>query len=121
LGSRVKVLMVEDDEVIADALSFMLTGAGFSVEVAHSGREGLAMVETFAPDVVVIDLSLPDVGGDVVAFTIRSDWPEMGLIISTGHDRPAQLERLLGDGRTLFLQKPYDVDSLEAMIRGLAD
>jgi two-component system OmpR family response regulator len=110
-------LLVEDDEAVALAIRDMLAADGFDVRVVHFGRQVIGNIVRERPDVIVFDLMLPDVGGGVVATAVRKAWPDLPIIISTGHERPPDLEPFLREPGVAFLQKPYDIDDLARAIR----
>src|SRR3982750_1507640 len=66
-----KVLVVEDEPDLRELLAYNLTAAGFNVQATENGTEGLAAVQKFAPDVVLLDLMLPDIPGTEVCRRIR--------------------------------------------------
>lgn len=110
------VLVVEDEPAIAELVEDALSMHGFSVEVAHDGREGLRRILEHAPDVVLTDLMMPFVSGVELAAAIR-DEPHskaIPIVLMSAIDRPPGHARDLFDA---FLPKPFDVKKLLAVIR----
>ncbi|HEV8433109.1 MAG TPA: PAS domain S-box protein [Thermoanaerobaculia bacterium] len=120
LPESVRVLIVDDDDSVATGLRWSLEAVGMEADVVGTGAEVLPAIERFRPDVVVLDLSLPDEDGRTVYERIaaRSDVP---VIFSSGHVSDAELPELLGLARTRFLMKPYPTDALVNAIRELVE
>ncbi|HXH40537.1 MAG TPA: response regulator [Thermoanaerobaculia bacterium] len=111
-----RVVIVEDDPTVADGLSAMLEFEGVTVRVVNLGREAVAAVAAFEPDVVLIDIKLPDISGSEVYSQISAKWPQLPVVFSTGHADESLLPQSLS-GRIGFLRKPYDGDTLVATLR----
>jgi two-component system response regulator ArlR len=113
-----KILIVEDDENIAKALSIRLKNAGYEVTVAP---DALAAVETAvkkAPDLVLLDISLPAGSGFSVAERIQSLIPTATpLIFLTASKKPGLREKAKELGAAAFFQKPYEWDDLLGAIQ----
>ena len=107
----VRVLLIEDEETIARVLREVLEGRGHTVEVAATGAQGILKARAFRPDVVLLDLGLPDVDGIDVAKIIRSD-PELKhvwLVAVTAHSREPDAAFA---GFDAYFHKPINFDEL---------
>jgi two-component system response regulator PrrA len=113
-----RVLLIEDDEQIADSLGKFLTGAGNQVEVVSEGATGLAAVQRLLPDVVVLDLGLPDIDGLDVLKMIRSV-ERVPVIVATARDSESVIVRALDLGADDYVVKPFSGEQLAARIRAL--
>lgn len=95
-----KIAIIEDDAVINQMYRMKFEADGFDVEVADNGERGLAMVEKFSPDIVLLDLGMPGMGGDEVLETLRAaSWgAEVPVIILTnlGEEEAPKSLRTLG-------------------------
>ncbi len=80
-----RVLVVEDDEDIAQALQRSLRMEGYEVRIAPDGREAIEQGRTFAPDLVILDLGLPQIDGVEVARSLRAD-DDVPILILTARD-----------------------------------
>ena len=103
-----RVLYVENDPTLACGLSWLLRDIGFEVEVLAEGRPALGLIASRLPDIVLLDLTLPDIDGVVVAHGIRNLWPALPIIFTTGHgrDHPG-LREALDEPNTILLEKPF--------------
>lgn len=113
----VRVLLVEDDAGLADAIATMLREDGLVVDVESKGRRVVGAIAHTKPDVVVLDVSLKDVEGTVVAGELRACWPEMPIIFATGSVYFADIRKAWPDGRTEVLQKPFEIETLTLAIK----
>lgn len=114
-----RLLLAEDDSILADALSANLKSAGFEVEVAENGAvaEYLLLKQPF--DLAVIDLGLPLVDGLTVLRHVHAARPALPLLILTALDSLESRVAGLNAGADDYLTKPFDFPELEARIRAL--
>ncbi|MGC8879756.1 MAG: response regulator transcription factor [Anaerolineae bacterium] len=84
-GQSVRVLVVDDDLCTSYALAQALRTSGFAADTADSGEEALCMLESVAYDVMVLDLSMPGMGGEEVMRIAHARWPELLILVLTGH------------------------------------
>jgi two-component system, OmpR family, phosphate regulon response regulator PhoB len=120
--AQARVLLVDDEPDLRTLVTFNLRGAGFEVEAAANAQEGLAAMKRFRPDVVVLDLMLPDLPGAEVCRRIRSD-PEqghIGILMLTA--RADEYDRVLGFeiGADDYVVKPFSVRELVHRVRALS-
>jgi CheY-like chemotaxis protein len=103
-----RVLLVDDDQVLAEALAEVLRGAGYQVQLAPDYRLALEVLESDAPvDLLVCDIVMPDrVNGLALGRMARLRRPELKIIYITGHDIPGIEDEALGP----VLRKPIDND-----------
>ncbi|NWF26576.1 response regulator transcription factor [Streptomyces sp. PKU-EA00015] len=109
------VLVVEDDPVIRAALIEVLTGHGYAVRTAHQGFEALREVTQALPDIVVLDLGLPDIDGLDVLRMIRGI-SRVPVLVATARDDDAEVIRLLNAGADDYMVKPFSGGQLAARI-----
>jgi PAS domain S-box-containing protein len=111
-----RVLIVEDDPEVASGLAAILEGAGLAVRAVERGSEAVRAAAAFEPDVVLIDISLPDMSGAEVYELIVARWPRMSVIFSTGHADEANMPQMRS-AHVGFLRKPYSGDTLLSKLR----
>ena len=114
--SEARIMLVDDDRSLLDALAERLTADGFDVVKAASGREALARLDRAWPDLVVIDLLMPQMDGEALAAQIkkRADLPIVVLsAIDAKESKAALIERYAED----YVTKPYDYVELVARLR----
>lgn len=113
-----RLLVIEDEESFADALSYMLAKEGFQVDVARTGPDGLAAFDHGGVDLVLLDLMLPDLPGTEVcrALRQRSDVP---IIMLTARDSETDKVVGLELGADDYVTKPFSARELTARIRAV--
>ncbi len=102
------ILVVDDDPGIQAVLRGILENAGNSVEVASHAREAFERCHRSAPDVILLDLSMPGVDGYQLCQMLRSQYPNLPIIIVTGSQDEETCARTITKGATDFLSKPLN-------------
>src|SRR5262245_25560568 len=119
---RLRVLLAEDHPVSADMTAALLRNYGYAVDVVSPGREALKAVEVEWPDVVLLDLNLPEVNGWEVAKQVTEQWSRTPngkrplLVAITGHGQDEDRRRSQEVGIDLHLTKPVDPVQLQALL-----
>ncbi|HYC24578.1 MAG TPA: response regulator transcription factor [Roseiarcus sp.] len=111
-----RVLVVDDEPQIQRFLAPALTAAGYEVVSAATGREALRMIATNAPDVVVLDLGLPDIDGKDVLKDARA-FSSAPVIVLSARDREAEKIAALDLGADDYVEKPFAIGELLARLR----
>ncbi|HVW27830.1 MAG TPA: response regulator transcription factor [Polyangiaceae bacterium] len=114
--TRPLVLVVEDDAVMRRVLTVALRSNGYDVKTAATGQAALHEVESHTPDVVLLDLGLPDIDGFAVTAGIRRAH-ELPIIVLSARDEEQQQIRALDDGANDYVTKPFREGELMARIR----
>jgi DNA-binding response OmpR family regulator len=115
-----KILIVDDDVNITRPLKLFMQNSGFSVDVAGDGVTALRMVETFAPDLIVLDVMMPPPDGREVLRRLRSEGNVTPIIMLTQRDGGAPERAItLMEGADDYVNKPYDPLELVARIRAV--
>jgi CheY-like chemotaxis protein len=111
-----RVLIVEDDELVADLAAGMLSELGFETTIAHSGKEALDRLKTRErPKLVFSDIVMPGgISGIELAQRVRARYPELPILLTTGYS-----EEVGGSHGFPVLQKPYEISSLDAALRNI--
>ncbi|HNX95140.1 MAG TPA: response regulator [Holophaga sp.] len=111
------MLIVDDEEAIITALTRILRTLGFTVESARDGREAIEHLQADTPfELVIMDLSMPRMGGREAFHAIRAMRPELPIILSSGYDEQQVVEELTRQGLAGFLPKPYRLQELRQII-----
>ena len=119
-NARTHILVVEDDPSAAGMLRDLLESSGYQVAVAASGAQAKSMVEEVRPDLVILDLMLPDMDGLVLCSEIRSQaQSDIPIIVCSGTVRRRDAILALRLGADDFVQKPFDIYDLEARIEAV--
>ena len=116
-----KLLLVEDNEMNRDMLSRRLVKRGYEVAIAVDGHEGLEMVKSETPDLILMDMSLPVIDGWEATRRIKAD-PEtqaIPVVALTAHAMASDREKALEAGCDAYETKPVELKSLLATIEGL--
>lgn len=118
LGGMARVLLVEDDAAIRVSLGKALTAAGHVVAAVGSGAAGVAGVARDRPEVVLLDLGLPDLDGRDVLAMVRSV-SDVPVIVATARDDDASVVKLLDAGADDYVIKPFSSAQIDARIRAV--
>ena len=115
--ARRRVLVVEDNADIREALQLLLEDAGHDVRCAHTGPEGVAIALEWQPEVAVVDIGLPELDGYELARRVRSALQSrIALIALTGYGQPEDRRRAFAAGFDLHLTKPIAADEVERLV-----
>lgn len=111
-----RVLVVDDDPSLARALGINLRAREYEVDLASTGKAGLALAAQRRPDVVVLDLGLPDMDGVEVVEGLRA-WSQVPILILSARDEQAQKVAALDAGADDYMVKPFGMAELLARLR----
>ena len=118
-----KILIADDEPNIVAALEFLLRQSVFEVQVAHDGDEALQLVETWIPDLVLLDVMMPKKSGYEVCTRIRerADWRQIKVVMLSAKGRETQVNKGLSMGADRYVTKPFSTRELMALIKGLLE
>lgn len=111
------VLIVEDDEGVRKYLKELLIENGYSVQTEKDGAGALEAVEKTQPDLVLLDLKLPDIEGESVCSEIKKDYPEITVIMLTAKDSTSAVVQGFDMGADDYVKKPFTAEELMARIK----
>ena len=120
--TAIRLMVVDDHAVLREGLRFMLRHAE-GVEIiseASTGREAIGLLERIRPDVVLLDMNMPDMGGAETLLQIRERWPEISVLILSFHDDPEYVEQALRNGAAGYLLKTVSSDELVRAVHAAA-
>jgi two-component system response regulator MprA len=115
----VRILVVEDDRAVREALRRALTLGGYEVQTAEDGEQAIEMVAQGVPDAVVLDIGLPGIDGLEVCRRLRLLGNRVAILILTARDVVSDRIDGLDAGADDYLVKPFDVGELKARLRAL--
>jgi two-component system, OmpR family, alkaline phosphatase synthesis response regulator PhoP len=113
-----KVLIVDDEINIVTALEFLLQKSGYEVMAAQNGDEALQRVESFAPDLVLLDVMMPRISGYEVCRRMRerADWKHIKIVMLSAKGREAEVSKGVSLGADLYVTKPFSNNELVGKI-----
>lgn len=111
-----RVLVIDDERQIRRMLRVALEGYGFNIAEAASGREGLSQTSIFHPDLIVLDLGLPDIDGIEVIKNLR-DWTQIPIIVLSVREHEDDKIKALDAGADDYVTKPFSMGELLARLR----
>ena len=118
-GKPIRALVVDDESSISDLVSIALKYEKFEVRTASSGRDAVAAAKDFDPDVIVLDIMLPDFDGIEVMKRIRSEQKDIPVLFLTAKDDVKDRIAGLTAGGDDYVTKPFSIEELVARIRGI--
>lgn len=120
LDALMRLLIAEDDSVLAWALQRTFEKRGCTVSLCHDGMAVMGAVAGFEPDVMILDLGLPGLDGLAILSRLRQAGNDVPVMVITGRQSVGDRVQTFGAGADDYLSKPFDIDELDARIRALA-
>nr|WP_321360995.1 response regulator transcription factor [uncultured Hyphomonas sp.] len=114
-----RVLLIEDDSAVARSIELMLKSAGFNIYTTDLGEEGVDLGKVYEYDMIILDLSLPDISGYEVLKQLRMGRVNTPVMILSGNPDIEAKVRTLGYGADDYLTKPFNKDELIARITAI--
>ena len=118
-GTPIRVLLVDDEPALTNLLKMALHYEGWEIEVARDGQEAIAKYRSFGPDLLVLDIMLPDIDGLQILRTIRESETYTPTLFLTARDSVMDRVTGLTAGADDYLTKPFSLEELVARLRGL--
>src|SRR5512135_1711946 len=116
MSSRPAILVIDDEQQILRAMRTILGQHNYRVITASTGAEGLALATASLPEVIILDLGLPDMDGVEVCAKLRA-WTQTPVIVLSVRDNDSDKVSALDQGADDYLTKPFSVDELLARVR----
>jgi len=111
------IIVVEDEPALREFLKAMLCDAGYSVRTAADGIAAIEEIKNHQPDLVILDLGLPVMRGEVVCRESKKMFPNIPIIILTAQDTTTDMVRSFDLGADDYIAKPFDTEELMARVR----
>jgi len=118
-GSAIKVLLIDDERALTNLVTMALKYEGWEVDVAHDGRDALTKFAATDPDILVLDIMLPDVDGLRILQRVRAAGTYTPVLFLTARDSVSDRVTGLTAGADDYLTKPFDLEELVLRLRGL--
>jgi two-component system OmpR family response regulator len=118
-GSPIRAVVVDDEDSLTDLLSMALRYEGWDVRIAADGQKALTTIREFRPDVVVLDVMLPDITGLSVLSRLRADGIQTPILFLTAKDAVDDRVAGLTVGGDDYVTKPFSLEELVARLRAL--
>lgn len=118
-GSPIRVLLVDDEPALTNLVKMALHYEGWDVEIAHNGREAIVKFDKIGPDVLVLDIMLPDVNGLQILQRVRESEAYTPTLFLTARDSVMDRVTGLTAGADDYMTKPFSLEELVARLRGL--
>jgi CheY-like chemotaxis protein len=106
MASTSRILIVDDDRAVLKFFQAALEGGGYEVTATSSGRQALKLLQTQAPDLLILDLNMPEPDGFDVLKSERAKYPDLRILVISGYLQGALLEAAKIFGAVATLQKP---------------
>jgi two-component system KDP operon response regulator KdpE len=116
MNIREKILVIEDEETISHFISTVLNNNGYESVQAHTGSEAMSMISSHCPDLVILDLGLPDMDGLDILRQIR-EWSSLPVIVVSARAHETDKVTALDLGADDYLTKPFGTEELLARVR----
>lgn len=113
-----KVLIVEDEQSISSFISMILTANGYDTIIVNTGEEALTMISSHCPDLIVLDLGLPDMDGLEVLRSVRK-WSSLPIVVVSARNHERDKVEALDYGADDYLVKPFEMKELMARINAV--
>jgi len=111
-----RILIIDDEPQIRRLLRVSLTAHGYNVDESQTGQDGINRTAEFKPDLILLDLGLPDIDGKAVVKAIR-EWSKVPIIILTARDQEYEKIETLDAGADDYVTKPFSMGELLARLR----
>jgi DNA-binding response OmpR family regulator len=112
-----RVFLVEDDALLREAVNLILTHAGFEVATTAVGRDATDLIARFRPELVLLDIRLPDISGLKVLSDLRAAGFAMPIVMMTADNRPETVRDVMALGGSGYLVKPFEPQDLITRVR----
>ncbi|MBQ0041115.1 MAG: response regulator transcription factor [Clostridiales bacterium] len=114
--NRPNILIIEDDKVVSRLMATMMESQDYAYQLAETGRDGIAAILSYKPEVILLDLGLPDMDGVDIIEQVRG-WSNVPIIVVSAREDDSDKVKALDAGADDYLTKPFSIDELLARLR----
>ncbi len=113
-----KILLVDDEEILREVSRELLMECGYEVMLAKNGQEALSLYRKYYAeiDLILLDMSMPGMSGDEVYSKLKTDFPDIRVLISSGSEQDSRISEMLKNRNIGFIKKPYTIHNLSDSI-----
>jgi two-component system, NtrC family, response regulator PilR len=111
------LLIVDDEQSYRQLLSLVFEGDNHTIKTANNGREALKVLETFAAEIIISDVKMPDMNGIELLRAAREQYPDIGMVLMTAFASVETAREAFKLGADDFITKPFDVEELKAIVK----
>ena len=112
------ILIVDDESAIVEFLEMILLDFGYLVISAETGKKAIEILEEEKDkiEIILLDINLPDISGNILFWKFRDIFPEIKIIISSGDILNENIKKMLDYGETKYIGKPYGIEELKEIL-----
>ncbi|MCF8126925.1 MAG: response regulator, partial [Deltaproteobacteria bacterium] len=121
MAEKTHVLVVDDEKVVRDGCRRVLTGKGYEIDTAENGQQALEILATQPIDILLLDLKMPVMGGEEVLEKTRDAYPDIPVIVITGHGTVDTAVECMKKGAYDFITKPFQIEQFLITVERAAD
>ena len=116
-----KVLIVDDEPNIVVSLEFLMKQKGYTVKAVDNGKDALEALREFAPDLVLLDVMMPQLSGYELAQKVRENpaWSQIKIVMLSAKGRDVEVTKGMAMGADAYVTKPFSTKELVALVRRL--
>ncbi len=118
-----KILVVDDDPYILMSLEFLMKKSGYEVHVARNGTEALDIIARQIPDLILLDIMMPDVDGYAICERVKksAEWKHIKIVFLSAKTREADIQKGYDLGASLYVSKPFSTKELVKSVKELLE
>ena len=118
MKNKARIMVVDDSVYMRELIEDILLEDGYEVMQAADGAEMLEKIEKFAPQVVFMDVVMPNQNGIEITSSLKAKYPDLKIVICSAHNNLAIQKKALESGADMFLPKPFDANKIEKIVKG---
>jgi len=111
-----RILIVDDDPFICDAVELILTGAGYAVSAVNSGKSAIESIRALMPSLILLDVRMPGISGLDTLTSLRRAGVSVPILMMTADNSPTTMQEVMFLGGSGYVLKPFDAEDLVARV-----
>ena len=113
-----RIMVVDDSVYMRELIEDILIAKGYEVKQAADGDEMLSIIDDFEPQIIFMDIVMPNKNGVELAAELKSKHPDIKIVVCSAHNNLAMQKKALESGADMFLPKPFDANKIEKIVEG---